>query len=138
MSDLKEKLTAQERDFAPVADLLKRKFETDAARAPAVDIEAIIAGTVKKHAPKRRGRLLIRVAFAMTLLLLVAAVAVVPLIWPPNRTIETPLPRLTFDDAERLLNANKLEKVTILYQSGRADIQTDAPVPMVWVRKGEN
>ena len=135
MSDLKEKLAAQEREFASVADLLKRKFEADAARAPEVDLAVIVAGTLKKRAPARRGRLLVRLAFAMTLLLLIAAL-LVPLYWPPSRT--EAIPRLAFDDGERLLNANSLKEVTILYQSGRADIQTDAPIPMVWVRKGEN
>ncbi len=135
MSDLKEKLAAQERAFTAVADLLKRKFETDAARAPEVDITAIVAGTLKKRAPKRRGRLFVRIAFAMTILLLVAAL-LVPLYRPSSRSEETP--RMVFDDAERLLNANSLKEVTILYQSGRADIQTDAPLPMVWMRKEGN
>jgi len=134
MSDLKERLAAQERAFAPIAELLKRKFETDAARAPAVDIDAIMAGTLKKRAPKRRGRLLVRLAFAMTLLFLVAAL-LVPLYWPPSRT--DAVPHMAFDDAERLLNANSLKEVTILYQAGRAKVETDAPLPMVWVRKGE-
>ncbi|HOW51837.1 MAG TPA: hypothetical protein PLV42_07320 [bacterium] len=134
---MKEKIAAQEREFAPFADLLKRKFETDAARSPEVDIAAIMAGTLKKRAPQRR-RLLFRPALVVTLLLLLTAAAA--LLYRPAVAPEAlpPLPRLTFDDAERLINANKLEKVTILYQSGRADIQTDAPVPMVWVRKGEN
>jgi len=137
MSELmKQKLAAQERGFAPLSDLLKRKFELDAARAPEVDIAAIMAGTLKKRAPQRR-RLLFRPALAVTLLLLLTAAAAL-LYRPALAPEEAPLPRLTFDDAERLINANKLEKVTILYQSGRADIQTDAPVPMVWVRKGEN
>ena len=135
MSDLKEKLAAQEREFASVADLLKRKFEADAARAPEVDLAVIVAGTLKKRAPARRGRLFVRLAFATTLLILAAAL-LVPLYWPPSRT--EAIPRLAFDDGERLLNANSLKEVTILYQSGRADIQTDAPIPMVWVRKGEN
>ncbi len=134
---MKEKIAAQEREFAPFADLLKRKFETDAARAPEVDIAAIMTGTLKKRTPKRRGRLLVRLSFGLTLMLLIAAAAL-PLYWPPSHPAEAPLPRLTFDDAERLLNTNSLKEVTILYQSGRADIQTDAPVPMVWVRKGEN
>ncbi len=134
MNDLKEKLAAQEREFAPIAELLKKKFETDAAHAPALDIAAIMAGTPTKRAPKRRGRLFVRLAFAMTLLFLVAAL-LVPIYWPPSRTGE--VPRMAFDDAERLLNANSLREVTILYQSGRAKVETDAPLPMVWVRKGE-
>lgn len=136
MSDLKQKLEAQERNCGELTVLLKRKFETDAARAPEVDIEAIIAGTLKKRAPQRR-RLFFRPALAVTLLLLLIAAAAL-LYRPAVAPEEAPLPRLTFDDAERLINANSLKEVTILYQSGRADIQTDAPVPMVWVRKGEN
>lgn len=135
MNDTKEKLAEQEREFAPLSALLKRKFDLDAARAPEVDIDAILAGTLKKRAPKRRGRLFIRFAFATTATVLLLAL-IVPLYWPPSRPDAAP--RLSFDDAERMLNTNSLKKVTILYQSGRADIQTDAPVPMVWVRKEEN
>ncbi|HNT27434.1 MAG TPA: hypothetical protein PKH10_04555 [bacterium] len=135
MSDLKERLAAQDREFAPLTSLLKRGFETDATLAPEVDIEAIIAGTLKKLAPKRRRRLLIRFAFATTATALLFAL-IVPLYGPPNRP--DAVPRLSFEDAERMLNTNSLKEVTILYQSGRAEIETDAPVPMVWVRKGEN
>lgn len=135
MNDMKEKLAAQERECDPLSDLLKRKFETDAMRAPEADIDAIIAGTLKKRVPKRRGRLLVRFAFVTTAAVLLFTL-IAPLYWPPSRP--DAVPRLSFDDAERMLNTNSLKKVTILYQSGRADIQTDAPVPMVWVRKGEN
>ncbi|HSA34641.1 MAG TPA: hypothetical protein P5077_13030 [bacterium] len=135
MKDLKKELEAQEREFAPLTSLLKRGFETDATRAPEADIEAILAGTLKKRAPKRRGRLLIRFAFATTATALLLAL-IVPLYWPPSRPDAAP--RLSFEDTERMLNTNSLKEVTILYQSGRAEIETDAPVPMVWVRKGEN
>jgi len=135
MSDLKEKLAAQERDFAPVADMLKRKFEIDAAHAPEVDIAAIVAGTLPKRVPRWRGKLFVRLAFAAVLLLLTVAI-LVSIYWLPSHT--EAVHRLAFDDAERLLNANRLKEVTILYQSGRAEIQTDTPLPMVWVRKGEN
>ncbi len=133
MSDMNEKLRMQGQEFAPLADLLRRKFEVDAASAPAVDIDAIIAGTLRKRAPVRRGRLFVRLVFATSLLLLLA-VLLVPIYRSSSRIEE--VPRLSVEDAERLLNANNLKEVTILYHAGSAQVETDAPLPMVWVRKG--
>lgn len=154
MNELREKLQNQEQQNQNVHDLLQRKFNIDSMAAPEFSFDHMMS--LKKERKKQQrifGFRIFKFSFTAALCLAILSVGIFfgsqkiqQTDHPQIELSQNDLPDLTIEvkkeiekleKSDRIANSNKLQKVTLLYDSGKTQVEKDAPIPMVWIRKGE-